>query len=525
MGERTKTAVIYARVSTARQAEEALPVESQIDQCRVKAAALGAQVVKVFRDDGISGRTSKRPAFQAAIDHCELARIDYFVCWSTSRFARNRLDAALHKRLLEKIGTRLVYASQDFGDNDDAWLAEAIVEVMDEQYSRTIAKDTRRSMAKNAAEGFWNGGHVPYGFRVVPDGKRRRLAPCDAEAPAVQLVFRWYLEGSGCKDIATRLNESGISRRGRQWNKNAVASLITSPAMVGRSEWSDRGELISAQSHQAIVDEADWMLARELMGARAPRNAGGTPRSAGVFSGMLRCECGTAMMTETATGRRGVRYHYYNCRAFLKGEGCSSHRVSVSDVDGVLLDAILERVFTVENLRSIVIELKMQRSELQRSRQSMIDALAAEEQDVSRRLRRMYELIEGDAGLNIGDVAPRLRELRERQESIRREVAAIDAEPGEYASVSDADIVRAAETFKDVVRSSDDPAKVRQFLAGIVKQASFDGDKIRVEYWPECVANAVGGSHCGVIWLPDPATLRTETMLVEFWASKKRRVA
>lgn len=190
MGE--KTAVIYARVSTARQADDGLPVESQIDQCKARAAALGATVIRIFRDDGISGRTSARPAFLEAIDFCDAHQVGMFVCWSTSRFARNRLDAAVYKRLLAKAGTRLVYASQDFGDNDDAWLAEAIVEVMDEQYSRTIAKDTRRSMRKNAEDGYWNGGHVPFGFHVVPDGKRRRLAPLESEAAVVRMIFRRY---------------------------------------------------------------------------------------------------------------------------------------------------------------------------------------------------------------------------------------------------------------------------------------------------------------------------------------------
>jgi site-specific DNA recombinase len=159
------TAIVYVRVSTVRQADDGLPVESQIEQCQAKAASLGARVLKVFRDDGISGRTSKRAGFEAAIDFCERQRVDLFICWSTSRFARNRLDAAVYKRLLEKMGTRLVYASQEFGAGDDGWLAEAITEVIDEQYSRQIAKDTRRSMAKNAADGFWNGGRVPYGFR------------------------------------------------------------------------------------------------------------------------------------------------------------------------------------------------------------------------------------------------------------------------------------------------------------------------------------------------------------------------
>ena len=32
----TTTAIIYARVSTARQADDGLPVESQIDQCQAE---------------------------------------------------------------------------------------------------------------------------------------------------------------------------------------------------------------------------------------------------------------------------------------------------------------------------------------------------------------------------------------------------------------------------------------------------------------------------------------------------------
>jgi predicted site-specific integrase-resolvase len=47
--------VIYARVSTKRQADDGLPVESQVAHCREKAAALKADVARVFIDGGLSG--------------------------------------------------------------------------------------------------------------------------------------------------------------------------------------------------------------------------------------------------------------------------------------------------------------------------------------------------------------------------------------------------------------------------------------------------------------------------------------
>ena len=42
-----KRAVIYARVSSKRQADDGVSMESQIEQCRIKARSLDAEVVEV----------------------------------------------------------------------------------------------------------------------------------------------------------------------------------------------------------------------------------------------------------------------------------------------------------------------------------------------------------------------------------------------------------------------------------------------------------------------------------------------
>lgn len=525
----TKKAIIYARVSSVRQAEDGLPVESQIEQCKAKAASLGAAVVQVFRDDGISGRTTRRPAFLEAIEFCERSQVDFFVCWSTSRFARNRLDAALNKRLLEKLNTRLVYASQDFGETDDSWLAEAIIEVMDEQLSRTIAKDTRRSMQKNAADGYWNGGRAPYGYESVPseDGKRRRLQVVEPEAAIVRIAYRMYLSGSGSKDVAQYLNHAGLLRRGAAWSKNTMRAMLTNPAVKGWTRWRDQGREISTQAHAPIVTEQEFEAVIETMKARAPENVGGRPKSEAVFSGMLRCgHCGEAMMTESATGRAGTRYHYYNCRSYLHGiGGCESRRVPVAAVDSALVAAICDRVFTAGNIRGLVVELRQQSTDFERQKQARIDAFAAELADVDRRLRRLYESIEADAGLELGDVAPRIRELRARQENLKRAADAVALEFGPEVSMEDGDVWEAARTLRNVVETSEEPAKLRAFMQKIVKKASLQGDEVTLDYWPESIVAALGGSQCGVKWLPEVATGRTKRIVIKLDLLKGRRAA
>lgn len=506
MRERAKTAVIYARVSTARQADDGLPVESQIEQCRAKADALGVNIAAEFRDDGISGRTSNRPGFQSALDYCEDHRVDLFICWSSSRFARNHIDAALNKRLLDRFGARLVFVSQDFGESDEAWMIESIVAIMDEQYSRAIAKDTRRSMVKNAVDGFWNGGPVPFGFQAVAIGKRRKLEPVTSEALVVRTIFRWALDGMGQKEIALRLNEAGISRRARPWDKSGVASVLGSRALIGQIVWHDRGrEIVTPGAHEAILSEDLFMMAQDKIKARAPTIVGGRPRSDAAFSGLLVCgRCGEAMYTETATGRAGTRYHYYNCRAFLKGFGCASRRMPVAALDGFLLEAVADRIFTASNVARIASDLKAQCGTWAREKQERIDAMADELAGVERRQRRLYETIEAGAGLNLADVAPRLRELREMQDRLRREIERQDSEPGPQVGPDDAEIETTARIFRDVLVTAENPAKVREFLRHVLQRVVLGDSSVTLEYLPERIVNSrIGCSQWDVRWLPD----------------------
>lgn len=194
----TLTAIIYARVSTPGQAEEGVSLDSQVERGQQMAIELGAVVKKVFRDEGISGRTDQRPAFQDAVAYCKAFEIDYFIVWSTSRFARNKIDAALYKRSIRAGGTKIAYISQSISaDSDEGWLMEGFLELMDEHVSRQIRKDTVAAMIKNARGGFFNGGRPPFGYKVVSVGHRKKLEIDLAEAAIAREIFRRYVGGLG----------------------------------------------------------------------------------------------------------------------------------------------------------------------------------------------------------------------------------------------------------------------------------------------------------------------------------------
>jgi site-specific DNA recombinase len=227
-------AVIYARVSTDEQAQKGLSLPAQIEHCQKYAREHGFAVVRIFQDEGESAMSSNRPAFLEAIEYCKAGpQVDALIVYDTSRFARNREDAVVFKRMLEKRGVKVHYASQIISDDPEGKFLEGMLEVIDEHYSRVLGRVSKRGMIESVKRGNWCGG-PPYGYRMVLKGGRRTLEVEPREAEAVRLVFELFQNGFGCKSIAEKLNDKGFRTRfGKPIRTNTIKVIITNPAYTG----------------------------------------------------------------------------------------------------------------------------------------------------------------------------------------------------------------------------------------------------------------------------------------------------
>ncbi|MCB5187414.1 recombinase family protein [Methylobacillus caricis] len=523
------TAIVYGRVSTTRQAEDGLPVESQVEQGIKKAQSMDAELLKVFTDEGISGRTSKRPAFQQAIAFCALHKVTYFIVWSTSRFARNKLDAAAYKLELKRHGTKVIYASNDIdSETDEGWFSESIFEIVDEHYSRVISKDTRRSMMKNAADGFFNGGRVPYGYIAVPEGKRKRLDIYEPEATIVRQIFRSYLEGAGTREIAIQLNRAGLLKRGVPWEKNTITLVLKNKANIGVTVFNRKNhadgifkpekDWVITKSHNPIIKDEDFEAVQRGFRNRTSSINNGSPVSRYVFTGILRCGlCNAPMQIETARGR-AAQYSYYNCRNFLKGKGCINRRVSADQLDDWLMDAILQRVFTPKRMEVLMQEVLQLRSEWHQNHQATIDSIASQISDVERRQTKLYEILElhGVDAPNLGDLSERLRLLKSQKDNLQNEYLRVSLQSEPSMQVSASDMQKATDFMHKIVKECSDPKRVREFMKLMIKEAVMTPDSVDLVYWPERVISVAENEKLTIntvekqpvhsephIWLPD----------------------
>ncbi len=102
-----KRAVLYARVSTKRQATEGFSLDQQIERLREHAAEHGYEVFGEYLDPGHSGAKLERPGMDLVRDRVQSGGIDLVLAQDRDRFARMPELVYLLKYEFAKHGCKL----------------------------------------------------------------------------------------------------------------------------------------------------------------------------------------------------------------------------------------------------------------------------------------------------------------------------------------------------------------------------------------------------------------------------------
>jgi site-specific DNA recombinase len=422
----TKRAVIYLRVSTAKQVgtddvdPDGYSIPAQRDACRRKAEALGAEIVEEFIDRGSSAKTADRPQFRRLISRVTTERdIDYVILDKIDRFARNRRDDANLLFELRQAGAELVSVKENIDETPAGVLLHGILATMAEWESRTNAARTLTAMTQKA-KGGGTPGRAPVGYLNVPrriDGREVRVVAVDPErAPLVQWAFEAYATGQyTVRSLHEALTAKGM--RTLPQGKgipgpipiSGVAKLLSNRYYLGYVSF--RGVEYEGR-HQPLVSTVLFEQVQEML--RSRRTAGEKQRVHHHYlKGTVFCgRCGSRLCLTNAKGQ----YLYFFCLGrHQRRTDCQQRYLLASDVE-----AAVERFYRHERLSDELQDLIRNGvlEELGRQRQHsgpeiawakrQVESLAAER----RRLGR--ETVKGNIP---GDLA------REEHDRIDRELA------------------------------------------------------------------------------------------------------
>jgi site-specific DNA recombinase len=435
-----KRVAVYARVSTARQADNDVSIPDQLAQARRFCDGRSWTVVREFVDAG-SARDDKRLELQRMMDAActDPSPFDVVLIHSQSRFFRDTVGYVVFKRRLEKHGVSLVSMTQDFGEGPSAEFAETIIAASDALFSAENAKHTSRTMIENARQGFWNGSVAPLGYKTVEAERRgqkikKRLEVDEREAATVRQIFKLFLEGDGSKgsfgikDITSWLNRNGFrNKRGNAFFMSCVHRILKRETYSGLHHYNQmnsraqkarpKEEWVAVQV-PAIISAEEFSRVQALLHIRRPGvTAPRITTSEVLLTGLARCEsCGSALML--ITGKSG-RYRYYGCSANrLKGKNACRTPTSVreAELDKLVLGALADQLLTPERLTTILGEALKHRRAMASQSGAKRTALKTDLKNQETQIERMLTAIADGAVPDMALVRSKMEELNTRRE-------------------------------------------------------------------------------------------------------------
>lgn len=222
---------IYARVSTAAQAEKGYSLETQIEACKQKAISLGADYIKNYVDDGYSGAYLERPALDELRDALAAGLHDYVIVYDTDRLARDTMLLLLLTEEIEKKAV-LTFVNTEYSKTPEGQLFYEIKGSF-AKYERIRIQDRfargRRGKLRRGLP--LMDSHI-YGYDFV-DGK---YVINEYEASVVRMIFDYYINHVGGQlKVIKMLQAKGIpSPQGAAvWRSSLVCNILRREQYTG----------------------------------------------------------------------------------------------------------------------------------------------------------------------------------------------------------------------------------------------------------------------------------------------------
>lgn len=511
----TRNVLIYVRVSTDAQAQNALSLMDQENQLVARCKRDGENVVGIFRDEGETATNMKRPAFEQMIARATdgTRSVDAILVYSFSRAFRNQFEQELTVRALRKHKVELISFAEPLTNDASGDLFRKFIGIVNEFQSAETSRATTRTMKENARRGFSNGGIIPFGYKsvdaeIIGNKQKKKLAIEPVEAEIVVRAFDLARNGDGnsgplgTKKIAIWLNERGFrSRNGSLFGTGTIHEILTRDAYTGvrrfnefnrkgDGERKDVAEIVEYDV-PTIIDRALFDEVQALLVARQPRAKGPRLTSApSLLGGLVRCDCevSCALTTATGTSRTGKIYAYYKCIQATKqgrhkqgdGTSCVNRKVPRPVIEKLVVEALTDQLLQPDRVTSILLALKARRDERQASADRRIVDLARQASEAEERLGRLYAAIEAGT---VDGTDPTLKERVAALKASRdRAVEALDYAKKSSGAPIEIDPV-AVDRFTRLMReqlTSGDVAARKAYLSSMVDAIIVSEDKIQI---------------------------------------------
>jgi site-specific DNA recombinase len=409
----SKTAILYARVSTDEQARSGYSLRQQIERLRECVAHEGYEVLEEVIDPGQSGASLQRPGLDRVRDLVASSGVSVVLAQDRDRFAREPAYLYLLKQEFGEHGT-IIRALNDRGDDTpEGELQDGILDQLAKFERAKTAERTRRGKLRKAREGKVLAGTRPnYGF--LYNATRDNYTVDEESMRIIGRIFRMVgAEGQTLNAVKRTFNHEGVRPPlgGKYWSPKYIRECIkddvyrphtfeeiaqvVTPEVAARLDpsldygiwWFNRRRTETKQVSEMgpegrqyrrrikVTDKprSEWIavpvpdsgIPREWVDATREaiknnkRPSANADRVWELSGGMLFCkECGNRMSVHTTVEHwkgKVRRHYYYRCpkRQRHGSEACSHKKnYRATDVESRVWEFVAELLQDPERLRA-----------------------------------------------------------------------------------------------------------------------------------------------------------------------------
>ncbi len=300
----SRTAVLYARVSSRKQQQEGYSIDAQLKLLRTYAKKSRFDVAREFINVE-SAKSTGRKAFGEMIEFLKRSKdCKTVLVEKTDRLSRNfedevvltKLDLEIHHVKTGTILSRQARAHTKF--------MHGIELVQSKFYSDNLSEEVIKGMREKAEQGTYP-GRAPFGYRN--DKATRTIEIHPEKGPLAKYVFEMYASG---RFSLLALSKELRHVRGMYISKTNLHKMLTNPFYIGQFKW--RGDTYQGTHPSLISAELYTQAQSVLCGHNKPRYS----KHEIAFRGMLTCAHDNCRVTAEL---KKNKYVYYRCTGY-KGQ-------------------------------------------------------------------------------------------------------------------------------------------------------------------------------------------------------------
>lgn len=416
---------IYIRLSK-EDNDKVIESESITNQRNILLAYLKENKLALageYVDDGVSGTTFDRPAFNRLINDIEDGKINMVVTKDLSRLGRDYIQSGYYveqyfpmKRvryisILDNIDTERTNSTE----NDIAPFRS----ILNEMYAKDISKKIRIVFQQKKEDGQFLSTSAPIGYKKDPNNKHQLIID-EETAPIVRRMFKMLIDGYGTTQIANiftdekiptpsmrnKYQTNALSYQYGYWHPASIRRILRNNVYIGILEqgksqtisYKNRQRvrlpkeqwIVIKNAHEPLIDEETFYTVQRLLDTSAKKSV----KRNYLLTGLLKChECGGSVGIGQDKNRH---YAYTNCnlyRAYTKRKLCTPHTLNYQALELMVIEKVRELCRICMNNESIekALKEKVQNNNYKTTIEKSLKEANDKRQKLQMNLERLYE--------------------------------------------------------------------------------------------------------------------------------------